>query len=122
LVEGAVNVAQHGRQALLAPGEQAQLDQQGTLKKMKVNVVPIVAWKNGFFNFSHTDFQAAMRQLARWYDVEIVYKGTIPAKSFSGVIDRQLGLAEVLKIFESEECALTIDGKSIIISNNKDHK
>jgi len=44
-------------QMLLAPGEQAQLGKQGTLNKTQVNVASVIAWKNGFFNFSHTDFQ-----------------------------------------------------------------
>jgi len=119
LVEGAVKVSQHDHQTRLAPGEQVQLDKQGTMKKNKVNVASIIAWKNGFFNFSHTDFQGAMRQLSRWYDVDVIYKGAIPERSFSGVIDRQLGLSQVLKIFESDDCTLTIEGKSIIVSSNK---
>lgn len=120
LVEGAVKVSHYDHQMLLAPGEQVQLDKQGIIKKVKVNVASIIAWKNGFFNFSHTDFQGAMRQLARWYDVDVVYKGVPPTRSFSGVIDRQLSLSQVLKIFEvDEECTLTTDGKSIIVTNYK---
>jgi ferric-dicitrate binding protein FerR (iron transport regulator) len=115
LVEGAVKVTQRDRQMVLVPGEQAQLDKQGALKRTKVNIASVIAWKDGFFNFSHTDFQGAMRQLARWYDIDIIYKGVPPTRTFSGVIDRQLNLTQVLKIFENDECTLTIDGKSIIV-------
>lgn len=116
LVSGSVKVSEHDHQMLLTPGEQSQLDKQGSLKKTQVNVASVIAWKNGFFNFSHTDFQSAMRQLARWYDIDVVYKGVIPTKSFSGVIDRQLSLSEVLKIFESDEYTLSIEGNSMIVS------
>jgi len=61
-----------------------------------------------------------MRQLARWYDIDVVYKGVLPAKSFSGVIDRQLNLSQVLKIFESDEYNITIEGKTVIVSNRND--
>lgn len=118
LVEGAVKVSQHTQQTLLAPGEQVQLGKQGSVKKTRVNIASVIAWKNGFFNFSHTDFQGAMRQLARWYDVDVVYKGTPPTRLFSGVIDRQLNLTQVLKIFENDECTLTIDEKRIIVTSN----
>ncbi|MBN9384538.1 MAG: FecR domain-containing protein [Chitinophagaceae bacterium] len=119
LVEGSVKISQRDHQMLLTPGEQVQLDKQGKIKKIEVNVASVIAWKNGFFNFSHTDFQGAMRQLARWYDVDVVYKGTPPSRSFSGVIDRQLSLSQVLRIFENDEYTLTIDGKSIIVTSNQ---
>ena len=51
-----------------------------------------MAWKNGLFNFEGAELQSVMQQLARWYDVEIVYEGKIPVKYFEGKMDRGLTL------------------------------
>ena len=48
----------------------------------------VMAWKNGLFQFDGADIKSIMRQIARWYDVEIEYAGKIPKRRFEGKISR----------------------------------
>ena len=115
LVQGSVSVAQKTSKQVLQPGEQAQVDEKGQIIKVQVNTDRIIAWKNGFFNFDQSDFKAVMRQLARWYDMEVVYQGAIPDNTFYGRIDRSLTLSQVLKIFENQEFHFVIEGRKLIV-------
>jgi transmembrane sensor len=116
LLEGAVSVVHRDQRALLKPGEQALLGSAEALKVMKADVNVAVAWKNGFFNFDQADLQAVMRQLARWYGIEVVYNGSVPSRSFFGVIDRQLTLSQALKILESNDIHFSIEGNKLLIT------
>ncbi|CAL1516762.1 FecR domain-containing protein [Chitinophaga sp. MM2321] len=66
------------------------------------NIIPTdiaqdLAWKNGIFDFNHLPLKKVMKQLARWYDIEIVYEGEIPGFEFYGEAQRSLKLADVLE-------------------------
>jgi ferric-dicitrate binding protein FerR (iron transport regulator) len=84
---------------VLTPGQQAQVSgKDSTVKLVKeANVNEAMAWKNGTFSFTNADLPAVMRQLSRWYNIEIEYKGDIPGGTFSGEIGRSLTLDQVLK-------------------------
>lgn len=103
--------------AVLKPGEQATLRQTlGDIKVEKgIDVDGVMAWKNGYFSFSHADLQAVMRQVARWYDVEIIYEGTKPDMTFSGEIGRNNNVSLVLKILEESKVKFRIEGKKITV-------
>ncbi|MES1250223.1 MAG: FecR domain-containing protein, partial [Chitinophaga rupis] len=100
LLEGSVRVSNPSGKVLITPGQQASVPHNSTrISTASVNVDDVVAWKNGFFNFDNVDLQTVMRQLARWYDVEVKYSGPVPAwGDFKGEIGRNLTLAQVLKI------------------------
>ncbi len=98
LLEGAVEVKEaNGQTALLKPDEQARFI-NGKLNTDTVNTAESIAWKNGVFSFNHTNLYAMMRQLSRWYDVEVVYEGEIPDRAFFGKINRNYTLMELLQI------------------------
>ena len=116
LLEGSVQLVKTGGSVTLAPGQQAQLAFGGTLKVVNnVDMDEVVAWKNGYFSFSHADLQTVMRQIARWYDVDIRYEGKIPERFFGGKIDRSANAADVLKILEESKVHFTIQDKKIIV-------
>lgn len=100
---------------VLQPGEQAQLaGTGGNLRVQKeANVAEAVAWKNGLFKFEHTDLKTVMRQLARWYDVQVEYAPGIPEKYFTGEISRKLNASEVLSVIEFAGVHCKIEGKKI---------
>lgn len=81
----------------LEPGQQGIVHEASTLVQ-KVDTGLYIAWKNGYFYFKHTPFEEVMRQLARWYDVELIYKDDIPQETFSGEMDRDLTLSAALKL------------------------
>lgn len=117
LLEGSVRMSIVNSQwSILKPGEQGITADDGKLKVEKgVDVDAVMAWKNGYFSFSHTDLQAVMRQVARWYDVEIVYEGATPVMTFSGEIDRDNNASQVLKILEESKVKFRIEGKKIVV-------
>ena len=113
LLQGAISI---GR-TTLKPGQQAQITNNGKLQLMSsVDIEEVMAWKNGFFSFRQTDIKGIMRQLSRWYDVEVRYENVNPAETFTGEIDRNLNLAEVLKILEKTRVHFRIEeGRKLVI-------
>nr|WP_262909520.1 FecR family protein [Niabella pedocola] len=117
LLEGSVSISSNGNTAILTPAQQAsQTDRNGITVASNIDVNEAVAWKNGFFEFHATGLQEVMRQIGRWYDVEISYEGKIPERNFGGKISRQNNAAEVLKILELSQIKFRIEGKKIIVT------
>lgn len=105
LANGAIRVSSisdpAGRSVLLRPGEQSVFSQaSGSLMKKEVDVESELAWKNGLFKFNNTPLPVLMRQIARWYDIEVVYEGDPKPMKFFGEIERSYNLSEVLKVLE----------------------
>jgi len=120
LLEGAVNVGQQGKGSqVIKPGQQAILKQvQGDSKIKVINSVDIeevMAWKNGWFNFNSLQVADIMRQIEKWYDVEVTYEGKPGQKHFSGIVSRNNNVSEVLKIMELAGIRFKIEGKKITV-------
>jgi ferric-dicitrate binding protein FerR (iron transport regulator) len=97
LVEGAVKVSMVGVVRTLSPGQQAQSKGGDFDVIAHADVQQALAWKNGAFSFRDADLATVMRQLARWYDIEVEYEGAVPAGTFDGEIGRGLRLSQVLE-------------------------
>jgi len=113
LLEGSVDV--NGQ--LIKPNQQAILTDHSRITVVDVDANAIVAWKDGLFRFDHTDIKTLMRQIARWYDVEVVYDGDIKEEQFFGKIERSYTLSEVLKLLELNKVHVKLDGKKIVVSS-----
>jgi hypothetical protein len=74
-----------------------------------------MAWKEGFFLFDNTDIYTLMRQVARWYDVEVNFEGKIAVEGFTGKISRNVPLSKFLKVLELNEMHIKTEGKKITI-------
>jgi len=112
LLQGAVRV--DGR--VLVPGEQAAVDKGGQLQVQKgIDPDEVLGWKNGEFVFNRLDMAAILRQVGRWYDVDIVNPGQMTHRSFSGIVSRNSNLSEVMKILEQAGIRFRIEGKKIIL-------
>lgn len=96
LLEGRIRAGKGTDNVLLQPGQQAEIT-NGVTVNGTVNVTQVVAWKEGTFNFDQLGVEEVMRQLARWYDVEVVYEKGIPDNKFYGEIGRNLNLSQVLE-------------------------
>jgi ferric-dicitrate binding protein FerR (iron transport regulator) len=114
LLEGSVKVSSAGKDKILKPGEQAQLE-GGNIRVAEVDVDEVMAWKNGFFYFKDANIQGVMKELARWYDVEVKYDGVLPSRAFSGEIPRNVNASQILDILTFKKIHYQIDGKTIII-------
>lgn len=116
LLEGSVKVFA-GNVMLLKPGEQANVSRKGSgnVKVSTANLAEVMAWKNGFFHFEKDNLHAVMRQLSRWYDVEVIYETERKDDEFMGDIPRGIKLSEVLKMLSFEGTQFKIDGNKLII-------
>ncbi|GEP98275.1 FecR family protein [Chitinophaga cymbidii] len=118
LLEGAVKVSHGGSSKRLSPGQGASLEKStGALNvEDHVNLEEAVAWKNGLLQFEGNDIRSAMRLIARWYDVEVVYRSPVQAH-FRGIIPRNVNVSKVLQMLEmTGEVHFEIKGKQIIVS------
>lgn len=118
LLEGKIKISSGQGSQLLSPGQQAQLSNHQLSVINNSDLEAVVAWKNGVFNFHKADLLAVMRQLSRWYDVEVVYQGPVPGRLFGGEIERNLHLSQVLKILSKMGVQCTIEGKKLIVQSS----
>jgi ferric-dicitrate binding protein FerR (iron transport regulator) len=123
LLEGKVKVEQSASDsyravtgtAILKPGEQAVLTHDARLTVHDdIDIDQVMAWKNGWFEFDNTDLQVIMRQISRWYDVDIVYE-TKTGKKFGGRISKNVNLSNLLKTLETYGVHCRLEGKTLIV-------
>ncbi|WP_164974134.1 FecR family protein [Filimonas effusa] len=139
LLEGAVAVTlpsaaaggANPQTAVLKPGQQAQIKnlitddkqpginqaaQRGDIKVVKdVDTRTVTAWRNGVFNFSGVDFSTVMRQLERWYDIEVIYEKSLPDVQLGGEMSANVSLNQLLGIFDRFRIHYRLDGHRLII-------
>lgn len=125
LLEGSVKVVNRSRliagaiaknSVVLTPGKQAAFIADSRFTIADADVEQVIAWKNGLFQFQDASIETIMRQVARWYNVDVEYKSKID-KQFIGKIPRRVPVSTVLNILESTGWVhFTIDGKKIIVA------
>jgi ferric-dicitrate binding protein FerR (iron transport regulator) len=116
LLEGSVRVRTlTGGSVLMKPGEQAQVNDKGVKLVRNIDLENVMAWKNGLFSFSDANLETVMRQLSRWYDVDVVYEGPIPEVEFNGEIDRNLTLSQVLNGLSATRINYKIKNEKTIV-------
>jgi len=115
LIEGAVKVSHNSRSVLLKPGEQAAADAQNMQIK-KVDIDEAIAWRSGYFSFNGQDIQGVIRQLARWYNLNVQYQGQLPQNNFKGEISRNVNASKVFKQLKDYGIDCRLQGNNLIIS------
>ncbi|MNK47393.1 fec operon regulator FecR [compost metagenome] len=118
LLEGRVRVSSAFAVHTLKPGQQSLL--KGTsLAVADVDTEIAVAWKNGQFMFNDEHLEVIMRQISRWYDVEVAFAHKpAPTKLFWGTISRFENVSQVLEILEmTKSVKFKIEGRRIIVLN-----
>ena len=116
LLEGAVAVKKENAVQMLSPGQQAEFAPKGEISLAKnVDVIQETAWKDGFFWFNNTDIYTLMRQVSRWYDVEVEFKGKITDDGFTGKVSRNVPLSKLLNVLEQYEIHFKVEGKKITV-------
>lgn len=100
LTEGAIEINSATGSSLMRPGEQA-VNQNGNVKISAASMPDALAWKDGYFDFNEEDIQSIMKQLTRWYNLEVSYQGKPAAQGYTGKLSRSNNISQVLKALES---------------------
>ena len=118
LLEGSVRIASTSvhTSLILKPGQQGQLRNDKLVLAKDPDIDQVMAWHKGLFNFNKVKFSDAMRQLERWYDVDVEYKNGIPNITFGGKMQRDLNLAELLRLLNAMDVTFSIEGRKLIVS------
>ena len=119
LLEGSVKVSNPSNTAIikLKPGQQA-VNGAGQMHIIyDADVDEAMAWKNGKFLFNDTELQTIMRQLSRWYDVDVEYKGTITERHYRGKISRNVPVSQIFEILKTSGLNFIINGRKIIVTS-----
>jgi ferric-dicitrate binding protein FerR (iron transport regulator) len=127
LLQGSVKVtlrqASGNREVIIKPGQQAMILAAGAgtsnLELKTVNAVDldqVMAWKNGLFDFGEgEDIKSVMKQIARWYDIDVKYEGPVKGHLW-GTISRNVNVSEVFKLLAmTGSVKFTIDGKTVTV-------
>ncbi|NQX38475.1 FecR protein [Pedobacter steynii] len=111
LLTGSVKV---NNNIVLLPGDQAMLS-NGVTRVSRVDVDEVVAWKNGFFVFKGSNLGEVMRQLSRWYNLDVDFAGPVPKRTFNGKVYRNMNLNDVLEVLSFSKVKFKITGRRMTI-------
>lgn len=123
LVEGSIRLSVAGRgsvSAILKPGQQAALSADGSANSIQVtdhtDLSNTLAWKNGLFSFSNTSIRTVMKQLERWYDIQVRYEGR-PSDdiTLTGKMYRNVNLSNVLLFLQNMGVKFRLEGKTLVV-------
>lgn len=124
LLEGSVKVSNGKQSKMIVPGQQASIKQAviADVPPAKISIAATdvnesVAWKNNLFLFDSEDAESVMREIARWYNVEIEYRDGVPQTHFSGSISRNNNISQILNMLElTGGVHFSIDGRKVIVT------
>ena len=118
LLDGSVKVTEAGRNVVLKPGQQSIIKGSNSPIAVKeVDLDEAIAWKNNHFVFDNESIGNIMRQISRWYDVDVVYRGSMTGKEFAGSVSRFENVSEVLRKLEATGTIhFKIEGRKIIVT------
>jgi len=115
LLQGSVKVSRGSDSKLIKPGEQVVAKANSLTIDYSPDLDQTMAWKNGMFKFNDITIEDLMKQLARWYDVEVVYEDR-PAEHFVSTIPRDVPASQAFKILETTgRVHFKIDGKKVTV-------
>lgn len=118
LVEGAVKISSGQQSALLKPGQQANVSNQGSepISVKTVDTEIVLAWKNGSFEFEGEELHTIMRQVARWYDIKVIYEGNVKPRRFTASVPRNVNLSKLLEMLKFMGVNFRIESQTVVVS------
>ena len=118
LFEGSVQVSKAGKKHVIVPGQQAVWKENGDFNlNGDVDLEEVVSWKNGQFHFNNADIKVIMRQIARWYDVDVEYRDNLSETQLGGIVSRKEDLRQLLSYFEmTGKVKFNLEGRKIIVT------
>lgn len=117
LIEGSLKVNSNNAHRIIKPGQQA-VNQGGIITIQEADSENATDWKEGDFYLDRVNFKLAMRKIARWYNIEVVYRTDLPdTLEAGGWISRSNKLSTVLNAIEKSGIAhFKIEGRTLYVS------
>lgn len=117
LLEGAVKITKGMTTRTITPGQQLITGNKGSVRIIPdIDVQKTIAWKNGKFIFYNDDIVSIMKQLTRWYDIDVRMTGVVH-DHYTGGISRQVNISQVLKMIEAAGgVSFSVQGKEVKIN------
>lgn len=120
LEEGKVSMSRGEDKVILTPGERALYDPGKRIQVKGVDTELYTAWRMGRYIFMNKKVEDILKQLARWYDIEVFYRNE-EAKSvmISGDVRRYDNINILLEAMEiSGGVHFELNGKTLVVSYN----
>ncbi|SHL68387.1 FecR family protein [Chitinophaga jiangningensis] len=115
LVAGSVRVSNGSSNKVLLPGQQAVLSGNDINVNGNAAISEAIAWKDGNFEYKSRSLTHVMQDVARWYDIDIVYEGAKPTDTFTGGFSRTITLTELLTILEMSRIHFKLEGRKLTV-------
>lgn len=117
LVKGSIRLkstAKKGQNIIISPGQQAQATSNGFILS-QVDTTEAVAWKNGYFQFDEADLPRIMRDVGRWYNVDVIFEGKPSSEAYHLRFPRNQQLSDLIDVFSNYGIYLKIEGRQLIV-------
>jgi len=118
LLEGSVKLTYKTGHMLLKPGQMAINNLAEPLIVKQADVEEVMAWKNGLFVFNDESIKDVLKIAARWYDIDVEYRGNIGQKKIWGTVSRYKTITELLdNIAIASGIHYKIEGRRVLLMN-----
>ncbi|MCY1542732.1 hypothetical protein D9M68_784950 [compost metagenome] len=118
LLEGSVTLQNDKNKTsiTLKPGEQGTIS-GSNITVETVNVEDVIAWSNNLFVFNNMPMVEIMKQLERWYNIEVIYPNTLAKERLYAEIPKDRKLSQVLTILEKASALkFKLEGRRLRVS------
>jgi ferric-dicitrate binding protein FerR (iron transport regulator) len=120
LLEGSVKISKGPLKKILIPGDQAICpNNQNDFTIKRADTASVLAWKEGIFSLQNTSIHQIMRQIARWYDVDVIYMANakdLEDKIYGGRVSKSNDMTEVLRNLElTGTIHFKVDGRRVMV-------
>jgi len=114
-----VRVTKGEKYVFLNPGQQASTGENSPSIRVvnDVDVDEVVAWKNGLIQFSGADLGTVMRNIGRWYNVDVNYTN-VESAHLSGKVSRNLNLSQVIRVLQASGIDIKMEGSRLVATPN----
>jgi transmembrane sensor len=105
-----------GQQAALATNSRFTIDDSRLTINHSPDIKQVMGWKDGYFSLDDLSLEALMREVERWYDVDVEYENGVPAKAFFGKVNRDLSLFDFMEGLKDWGVRFRLEGRKVIIT------
>ncbi|ANI90060.1 hypothetical protein A9P82_12660 [Arachidicoccus ginsenosidimutans] len=116
LLEGSIRITNGNNNARLVPGQQGKISTDGSVNVGWVDAEESIAWLHGQLSMKSMNLTTFMREVSRWYNVDVVYEGEPPVLNFSGLLNKAVPLSQILAALSANGVRCNLKDKTIIVS------